>query len=585
REAVRFAGAVQVLRDRRVGTFLEIGPDAVLTGLVDEGAVASSRRDRDEARTVVEALGSLHARGVDVDWTGFFGGGGSRIDLPTYAFQRTRLWPDPPPAAPADDFWAAVDRDDLGSLLGLDGTATLQDVMTALSSWRRGPAPGYQLRWSPVAELPPPALTGVWLVPEDAGPIGAVMARYGADVRVYREATAEELLRPAPDRIVAGVLALPNGPAPETLIRALAEARLDAPLWYLTRGAVATTAGERITDPAGTAVWGFGRAAAVTTPRAWGGVVDLPETLGERTLGALCQVLGRGSGEDRVALRPAGVFACRLSPAAIPAGEPDWTAGEVAVHGGPLAERIAGLLAGAGATITTGPAGTVVVTSDGADPVGTALAAEANRLVLVYSGDELFGTGGDPGTAAVFDAIAHRRAGAVSVAVGPDLTAGQLGAAVVAGGTGRLLTAMDWAAFVPAYTRYRPSPLLRDLPEAMRHVAGPAGGAPATDDPDELRRLLDEADEAGQRALLSLVVRAQAAYTLGLPSADGVAEDHDFIDIGFASLTAVELRRRLEALTGLELTATLVYDHPTPAAVAEELLAQRALVNSQHVGK
>ncbi|MEV0903223.1 polyketide synthase dehydratase domain-containing protein, partial [Actinoplanes sp. NPDC049802] len=41
-----------------------------------------------------EALGSLHARGVDVDWTGFFGGGGSRIDLPTYPFQRRRFWVD-----------------------------------------------------------------------------------------------------------------------------------------------------------------------------------------------------------------------------------------------------------------------------------------------------------------------------------------------------------------------------------------------------------------------------------------------------------------------------------------------------------
>ncbi|MEU9510798.1 SDR family NAD(P)-dependent oxidoreductase [Micromonospora sp. NPDC048170] len=583
RATVRFAAAVDALAARGVRTFLELGPDAVLTALgsecvADGEFVPAQRADRDGALVVTEALARLHARGLPVDWTAFFAGA-RPVDLPTYAFQRTRLWPDAPAAAvPGDDFWAAVERDDLGTLLGLDDTASLKDVMVALSSWRRGPAPGYQLRWSPVTELPVAALQGVWLVPAGTERIAEAMSRHGADVRGYRDGTAGELLDLAPDHLVAGVLTTPAGPTPAALLRALDEARLDAPVWCLTRGAVAVTHTERVTDLAGAAAYGFGRAAGFATPRAWGGVVDLPEALDDRTLTALCRVLTRGAGEDQVALRSAGVFARRLVAAPAPAGEPWRPTGTVALHGGPLADRIAALLAAAGATLTTETADTVVVTSDADDPVTTALAAEARRLVLVHTVDEMFGVAGAAETAAVFDAIAQQRDGAVSVVVGPDLDVEQFGAAVGAGAVGRVAAAVDWATFVPDYTRYRPSPLLRDLPDATRHLAETADDTLDADSPDALRRLLDGADEAESRTVLSHVVRAQTAYTLGLPSAAAVDEDQEFLDIGFSSLTAVELRRRLEALTGLELTAALVYDHPTPAEVVEELLAQRALV-------
>ncbi|SCL50324.1 type I polyketide synthase [Micromonospora peucetia] len=584
RATVRFAAAVDALASRGVRTFLELGPDAVLTALGRECVaeaefVPSQRADRDGPLVVTEALARLHSRGVPVDWTAFFAGA-CPVDLPTYAFQRTRLWPDAPAAtAPGDDFWTAVERDDLGTLLGLDDTASLKDVMVALSAWRRGPAPGYQLRWSPVTELPVAALQGVWLVPAGAERIAEAMTRHGAEVRGYRDGTTAELLDLAPDHLAAGVLTTPAGPTPAGLVRALDEARIDTPVWCLTRGAVAVTPAERITDLDGSAAYGFGRAAGLATPRAWGGVVDLPEALDDRTLTALCRVLTRGAGEDQVALRSAGVFARRLVAAPAPTGEPWRPTGTVALHGGPLADRIAALLEAAGATLTTGTAETVVVTSDADDPVTTALAAGAQRLVLVHTVDEMFGVAGAAETAAVFDAIAQQRDGAVSIAVGPELTVEQFGAAVGAGTVGRVAAAVDWAAFVPDYTRYRPSPLLRDLPDAMRHLTETADDPLDVDNPDALRRLLDGADEVESRTVLSRVVRAQTAYTLGLPSAATIDENQEFLDIGFSSLTAVELRRRLEALTGLELTAALVYDHPTPAEVVEELLAQRALVS------
>ncbi|MBB4683801.1 type I polyketide synthase [Amycolatopsis jiangsuensis] len=89
---VRFAAAARVLREAGCGTYLELGPEGVLSALVEDGVARPLlRRDRPEVSGFLAALGTAHVRGVDVDFAAL-APGGRRIDLPTYPFRRTRFW-------------------------------------------------------------------------------------------------------------------------------------------------------------------------------------------------------------------------------------------------------------------------------------------------------------------------------------------------------------------------------------------------------------------------------------------------------------------------------------------------------------
>ncbi|WP_425435739.1 SDR family NAD(P)-dependent oxidoreductase [Lentzea kentuckyensis] len=104
RETVRFHDGVQTLRDRGVTTFLEIGPDAVLTSMaaVDAELVPAQRKDRPEVVALTTALARLHVNGVAVDWPAVYAGHAPRrVTLPTYPFQHDRYWLDTPAPASA----------------------------------------------------------------------------------------------------------------------------------------------------------------------------------------------------------------------------------------------------------------------------------------------------------------------------------------------------------------------------------------------------------------------------------------------------------------------------------------------------
>ncbi|MEU3907518.1 SDR family NAD(P)-dependent oxidoreductase, partial [Streptomyces goshikiensis] len=136
---------------------------------------------------------------------------------------------------------------------------------------------------------------------------------------------------------------------------------------------------------------------------------------------------------------------------------------------------------------------------------------------------------------------------------------------------------IQWERFTPGYTAVRPSPFLVDLPEVRALVraaaaAGDAAGADGEGSPAEaLRRRLSVMPQAEQALAVLELVRSHAATALGHPTTDEVGAGRAFKELGFDSLIALELRNRLNAATGLKLPATLVFDHPTPAVLADFL--------------
>ncbi len=80
-----------------------------------------------------------------------------------------------------------------------------------------------------------------------------------------------------------------------------------------------------------------------------------------------------------------------------------------------------------------------------------------------------------------------------------------------------------------------------------------------------------------QHDLLVGMVRLQAAAVLGHPAPEDIEPNTPFQDLGFDSLSAVELRNRLKTATGLTLPPTLIFDHPSPTAAADYIGRSRSL--------
>ncbi|WP_046387355.1 type I polyketide synthase, partial [Kitasatospora aureofaciens] len=158
-----------------------------------------------------------------------------------------------------------------------------------------------------------------------------------------------------------------------------------------------------------------------------------------------------------------------------------------------------------------------------------------------------------------------RRSGLTPMDPAPAVAA--LGRALGAGASGLTVADVDWNVLAPALTAARPSALIAELPEARR-AGAPAVGA---QERSPLAGRLSGRDAAERQRVLLELVRTEAAAVLGHTGPATVDAARAFRDLGFDSLTAVELRNRLAAATGLGLPATLLFDHPTPSALAGHL--------------
>ncbi|MBB5924492.1 acyl transferase domain-containing protein, partial [Actinoalloteichus hoggarensis] len=688
RQTVRFHPAITALVDQGYTGFVESSPHPVLTMAIQETLDAvdadqpawvtgTLRRDDGGPRRLYDSLAQAWTRGHPVDWTPAFGDHARRVPLPTYPFQHSRYWLTSRPAAP---------REPTGT------------------EW------GYRVDWQPLTTGDAVRLAGTWLLVHlgaDAGGAAAGLAEHGATVRTVSwdgHGDLAESLRAAvdPDEPPAGVLLLfgaadgrprplAAGAAVTTrLLRALASAEIDAPLWCVTRGAVAADDTDRLVDPDQAAVWGLGRVAALEHPRRWGGLIDLPVAGDGDGANPLAAALSRTDGEDQIAIRAAGTFGRRLvrAPLSAAAARPRGPHGTVLVTGGTgaLGAHLARRLAEGGAEhlvlvgrrgaeaagvdelvaeLTEAGTEVTVAACDVADRASVAALAErltaagtpvrslvhaagigpleplselgedslddvfAAKVGGLHNLDEAFDLAGMDdvllfssisavwGVAdhaayaaanAYLDAFALRRAadGAPvrSIAWGPwGGGAGMIPAALAdtlrrrgvpvldpaaavrfldrADDTAdpvTIVAEVDWPRFLPVFTSARPAPLFSAFDGELD------GGRDHTE-PTRSRDGGLRADLVGRSAsergrMLLDLVRRHTAAVLGRPGHDALDARRAFTELGFDSLTAVELRNRLTKATGLRLPTTLVYDHPSPSELARlletELVADAA---------
>ncbi|MCX4750302.1 SDR family NAD(P)-dependent oxidoreductase [Kitasatospora sp. NBC_01287] len=752
REAVRFADGLATLRQHQVGTFLEIGPDGVLAALAEGIATQRAGRPEAQtlltalahlhvSGTAVDWSALLPtARPVELPTYAFQH---TRF-WPTITPGAAA----PLPAVVSDvdaRFWAAVEHEDLATLtttLTDADPAALGQVLPALSAWHRRRSADartagwrYELTWRR-QPLPGVArLSGSWLlaVPAELAEdpfvtaTAAALARNGAEARLLLLSRADrfdreriaELLAAEPDtqpgagigsdseplRGILSLLALDEAEHPEhpsvpaglaatlALLQGIGDAAASAgtasaPLWCLTRDAVAATPGERLTGAVQAHVWGLGRAAALESPALWGGLVDLAPEPAEAELDLLCRLLAAPEGEDQAAIRAAGCYVRRLEHADLSADRSAAPSGELPPHGtvlitggtgalgrqvarayaedgaahlllvsrrgpdAPDAAEFAAELTALGAQVTVAacdvadraavagllaaiPAEyplTSVVHTAGVLDDGVADRMTAERLAPVLRAkvtaaltlheltrhqelaefvlfSSVSGTIGGAGQAnyaaanAFLNILAEQRRAAglpgTSIAWGPWAEGGMASdGSVVERRTRRAgLPAMapeaataafrralaaapallaivdvDWDRFAPGFTAARPSRLFDRLPEAARVLAAlqesAAAAGPAA--PDLAQRLAQLAPAERAEALLTLV-RGKVALVLGHASPQAVEPDRAFKDLGFDSLTAVELRNQLGAATGRQLPPTLVFDYPTSTDLAAHL--------------
>ncbi len=134
--------------------------------------------------------------------------------------------------------------------------------------------------------------------------------------------------------------------------------------------------------------------------------------------------------------------------------------------------------------------------------------------------------------------------------------------------------AVDAPALVPMRLELSGLRTRSDAPAVLRGLAGTGRRTAASTAAAEVATLASRLAGAAPDERLRLVlgaVRTEAAAVLGHGSSAAIEQYREFRQLGFDSLTGVELRNRLNTVTGRRLPSTLLFDYPTPSALAEYL--------------
>jgi len=163
----------------------------------------------------------------------------------------------------------------------------------------------------------------------------------------------------------------------------------------------------------------------------------------------------------------------------------------------------------------------------------------------------------------------------------PDLALGVLARAIDGDETFLAVADVDWTLFATAFTAARARPLIGEIPE----VAATLDARPAVEPVTGLTEKLKSLSRTEQEEHLLRLVTTQAAAVLRYSASDTLDPTKAFRDLGFDSLTAVDLRNDLARITGLPLPTTVIFDHPNAVALSKlvhQLLVPTTTPDSIH---
>ncbi|WP_461000483.1 type I polyketide synthase [Streptomonospora sediminis] len=179
-----------------------------------------------------------------------------------------------------------------------------------------------------------------------------------------------------------------------------------------------------------------------------------------------------------------------------------------------------------------------------------------------------WGPWGNRGMAAA-DAVTQRMRRAGMRPLEPEQALEALRTAVESGEAAVTVTDLDMPLFLEHFTAARPSPLLARFADTTT-----VGERPEAESDAPLRARITGLTHAERDRVLLTELRGMVAGVLGHASSEAIEPRRHFTDLGFDSLTAVDLRNRISGATGLVLPPTLVFDYPTPVDLAEYLKEQ-----------